>query len=397
VYFEENLNQSRIKSSQLTNKSRIIHLLYTLFLVLTPFYFWRSGIPQIADFIFVLLVVTYLFKIDFLITLIPASRNFLLTGLLFAFYVLCVNLIWSIILSTTELFLLRSTYYMYNLLVCGVTVALYVEYREKFIYFIFKTVWLSLTIQFLIYLVMGGLADKRMTIFYNNPNQLGYFALLSACLIIFASSKIRVKLTMVISGLMFAFILISASQSRGALLSFFGLVLLFLVSKSKKDLKKKLYLVFILASVAIFVVYQTTNVIQDNRLLQTVQMRIESIGTRPYDSPEGRGYYRITEYPNYWIFGAGEGEWQRFDSTSKFHSTSEFHSTIGNIQVSYGIIGSLLFFLMIYYALKNDRFMSWYLIIAILFYGLTHNGIRISLFWILLALMACGHNVINDH
>lgn len=95
-----------------------------------------------------------------------------------------------------------------------------------------------------------------------------------------------------------------------------------------------------------------------------------------------RGYYRITEYPEYWILGAGEGAY-----LERFGRIMEFHSTLGNIQVSYGIIGLILFLKFLYLALKNNKFRDWYILFCILIYGITHNGIRNSLFWIFLALL----------
>ncbi|MBW6473092.1 MAG: O-antigen ligase family protein [Anaerolineaceae bacterium] len=380
-----------IRSALLVKKGFISLFLYALFIIITPFYFWRSGVPQIADFVLMLLVITFFIRKRFVISGISASRNFLLTGFIFSFYVVFVNLIWALILSSTDLFLLRSSYYIYNISVCIIVIGLYADYREQFIEFTYKLIWASLTIQCILYLILGGFSGLRTTIFFNNPNQLGYFALLAACIILFASSRIQIKLFFVISGLIFAFFLIAASQSRGAILAFLGLVLLFLMSKGRKDIKKKVYSVFIIAVLLFVIIYQTTTLIQDNPLIQTIQRRIESIGSRPTDSLEGRGYHRITDYPEYWIFGAGEGEFSRFGSRV------EFHSTIGNIQVSYGIIGSFLFFLILFFSLKNDHFINWYSVVTILFYGLTHNGIRNSLFWILLALMACGCGALQEH
>jgi hypothetical protein len=44
-------------------------------------------------------------------------------------------------------------------------------------------------------------------------------------------------------------------------------------------------------------------------------------------------------------------------------------------------------------ALYKDAFQSWYIIAFIMAYGLTHNGIRNSFFWILLALIAVNRYI----
>jgi hypothetical protein len=107
-----------------------------------------------------------------------------------------------------------------------------------------------------------------------------------------------------------------------------------------------------------------------------------SIGHDSDDSLEGRGYDRIWKHPEYWIFGAGEGEYYRFGVGM------EFHSTLGNLQVSYGILGLGLFLIMLFLIMRHDRYQNAYIILFLMMYGLTHNGIRNTLLWILLGLLA---------
>jgi len=123
--------------------------------------------------------------------------------------------------------------------------------------------------------------------------------------------------------------------------------------------------------------------VSDNALVKSVKKRLESIGMDNDDSLEGRGYNRIFDYPEYWIFGAGEGEYTRFEGFQL-----EMHSTLGNIQASYGLIGLCLFLCFLFLTIRKDLSGSWYIILFIMTYGLTHNGIRNSLFWILIALIA---------
>ncbi|GBD74301.1 hypothetical protein TEHN7125_2461 [Tetragenococcus halophilus subsp. halophilus] len=129
--------------------------------------------------------------------------------------------------------------------------------------------------------------------------------------------------------------------------------------------------------------YKVTDFFQENQLMNSVQERVDSIGEDADDNLEGRGYDRLYDHPEYWISGAGEGAYYRF-SKSNF----ELHSTLGNLLISYGIVGLSLFVLMILFVLRNDRFRSAYIVLFLMVYGLTHNGIRNSLLWILLALIA---------
>lgn len=94
---------------------------------------------------------------------------------------------------------------------------------------------------------------------------------------------------------------------------------------------------------------------------------------------------RILEHPEHLAFGAGEGAVDRFDPVHPI----EIHSSAGTLLFSYGVVGSALFLLFLYHVLKLA---SPYLIahlIPVTFYTLTHQGLRESMFWILLAFLQC--------
>ena len=161
-----------------------------------------------------------------------------------------------------------------------------------------------------------------------------------------------------IVGILSSMILVFASLSKAAILSFIGLLFFFFASKSQnKKFKRKLIVIVAIIFLMVGVIDDATSIIRDNSLINSVYSRIQGIGDDSDDSLEGRGYYRINEYPQYWLFGAGEGEYSRFR-----HQRMEFHSTLGNIQVSYGIVGSLLFIIFMLAALKNNSYRDWYIL-----------------------------------
>ena len=100
---------------------------------------------------------------------------------------------------------------------------------------------------------------------------------------------------------------------------------------------------------------------------------------------DSRGYNRIVEIGNDVFFGYGEGAFYRF-TTMKGNET---HSSYATIIVSYGIFGSILY-LIFFYKINNEKISniySFFLIFSgILFYWISHNGLRNSLFWILIML-----------
>jgi len=377
-------NYFNVSKNKYKLKDKLIFLLYSLYFILKPFYFWKSGLPQISDFILVLLMIVYFISNKFSISFNKRNVVFLKNGLLFVTWIIFVNGIWALRLQTTESFILQTLYYLYNFLTASIVVSLYSQYKEKIIEITYKSVLLSVIIQTVNYFVNGGFSGGRITGSFNNPNQLGYYSLLMIAFLMFISYHLKVSFKWFIIVIILSMILNFASLSKAAIISSLGLVFLYFFSKNKnKSFKRKLILILIFVLLLSVVIYNTTQIIQNNSLINSVQRRIQNIGKDSDDNLEGRGYYRIYEYPEYWLFGAGEGEYSRFR-----YGEIEFHSTLGNIQVSYGLVGILLFINLMRLALKNDRYRSWYILFMIMLYGLTHNGIRNSLFWILLALMA---------
>jgi hypothetical protein len=96
-----------------------------------------------------------------------------------------------------------------------------------------------------------------------------------------------------------------------------------------------------------------------------------------------RGYPRLIENPEYLAFGAGEGS---FDRLNEAGSNKELHSTVGNLLMSYGVPGVALFATLIVVVCAAAPKNVLYLI-PIMLYGLTHMGLRFSLFWVFLGLV----------
>ncbi|MFT7158405.1 MAG: hypothetical protein ACI8Q1_003437, partial [Parvicella sp.] len=92
-------------------------------------------------------------------------------------------------------------------------------------------------------------------------------------------------------------------------------------------------------------------------------------------------YDRISNHPEYLIFGAGEGGYNRFDT---FIDNHEMHSSLGTIVFSYGIPGIVLFTLFVFSLLKK---LPWFYLVyslPLFAYGITHMGLRFTVFWVAL-------------
>ncbi|MEA4961775.1 hypothetical protein [Lutispora sp.] len=170
-------------------------------------------------------------------------------------------------------------------------------------------------------------------------------------------------------------------MSKAAIIAYAGMLFYYsFIKMMAKTFDKKAFIYMLIATLIISAAYYfNREVIASNQLYISVMNRVSTIGMDRDDNLAGRGYYRLIHYPQYLIFGAGEGEYLRF----KYYI--EFHSTLGNILMSYGIIGLFLYLASIIFAIKNNGWKDTYIIFFIFLYGLTHNGIRNTLLWILVA------------
>lgn len=353
----------------------LMHLLLFLTISSFPLYLLPSGGIQLSHGFFVLFFVIFYFK---------HSRQFFrlgrnVNGIAFAllsFVTLSsfVQIIWSSIHGQYEV-LLFSVFYVFNSLYF-LTIYVYLTvYREKGLNLIFLSTVMSIV------LVFGGLlagvstSAYRKTSFFNNPNQLGYFALIATIIILLLYTRCKLRFARVISlgALLINLYLSSVSLSKAALISTAISIICFLPMFKKSELA--ILATLILASFPIWLPRVT-----GSDVYAKLANRIERIGMDRDDSILGRGYGRIGRYPEQIILGAGEGNVGRWDEKN------EVHSMFGNTLFCYGILGFSIFSYFIILLFKRSPLVFTVLFAPVFAYGLTHNGIRFSSLWLLFGL-----------
>jgi len=216
---------------------------------------------------------------------------------------------------------------------------------------------------------------------FNMPNQLGYFAV---CL--FAVSflfRLRFYLAMPITVFLVlcSIFLAVASLSNAAMIGI-AIAMLFVGFTTVKGRGATAIGVLSLAciSLCIFWLYSSGSLDE-----YSFVRRIESIGSQADNSLEGRGYALF--------FGgsvttliAGFG----FAETLSIVG-HEVHSTVFSFFTYYGVIGGTLFLAFnILWAQRVWRDIGvlglLLVVFPVVFFGLTHNGSRFTIFWLLLAL-----------
>jgi len=346
---------------------------WAVYLFLTPFYVFASGLPQPGDLFVIVLVPIALRRWNgrLPVPALPAVRALCW----FTLWVFVVDYVWTIALGNFSLFgpdslVLYPLYYIYNTLLFLVGIVLFQRHGERFLRVTLFVTYLSVAM-----LVVASFFHQtgiRGSIFFNNPNQLGYYGLLAACLVVLLHWRLRLRLWT--SGAIIACCgyLAALSASRSAIGGIAILLTLLVFSNPRIALG--------VAAAAILLLFAGGLIIDAiNAAEDRVRNRRSNVGFF-----EERGYARIREHPEYLVFGAGEGGLSRFAENRR--SQYEIHSSGGTVLFSYGLIGTLVFLAFLWYTVRGVRWRLSFVLIPPLFYGLAHQGLRFTTLWVLLAL-----------
>lgn len=381
--------------------SLIYKLLY-LYLILRPYYLFDSGGIQISDLFliaafFVLIIITGSDKREFK-EILKKNRGFIL----FTFLTLVINTIYCISYPDKR-FVMSTIYYIFN---CCAIILFYMcfKHSDSFSKTISKIFKVNLILQLLLLII--GLGRYWHGIRYmgsfNDPNQFGYYVLISYCFIYLLSIRENKKITLNLF-IYFAIcaVLIAASISTGMFLGLGVLAVLMILTIIKNPIEilmsigKKLIiiLIFLIPVVAVFYIIEPNAIssvavkLSDMQIFSRVEQKInraKSDGTGEEISIlQDRALDYVTIYPQYMIYGAGEGGEDRFEKV--FHKT-EIHSTFPAILFYYGLIPTYILIRWIYENIKKIRGQQFIIYIALLAESFTLANQRQALFWIIIVL-----------
>lgn len=345
-------------------------LLLVAYFIAKPFYLFASGTAQIADGFIGLL---FLFGLISGAKLTSETTGIFRSCVIFCIYAFFVNAIWALILNDLSM-LKAPVFYAFDVIVLFVVLAYFALAGEQAIKTILFAVVASLAIQFalaILFKYSGFVGAARSTLFFNNPNQLGYWTLLSASAFCVLSRSLKVRTLTHLAVFALSFFLVAISLGKAASIA---LSLLFFLHFGRKPWH------FILASTVALIAIVA---VQELSFITNLVDRLSGIGSQSDDSIAGRGYNRIWNHPEYLLFGAGEFGLSRFPG--EIH---ELHSTLGTLLFGYGAIGAFLFAVILLRLLKRAGISNFLYLAPAFVYGLTHQGLRFSLLWVLFAALA---------
>jgi hypothetical protein len=358
---------------------------WVLHLILTPFYIFASGNPQPADMLMAVLV-TYIACGLFM--RLPRLSDLYISIAMFLLIAINVNLFWWTLYSD-EFFIKSSLFYLYNIGVMIAIVALYASGDpDRVSRFTACGILIAVTLELVMMVVLAGHEGMRGTGTFNNPNQLGYWSLASgACwLVVRGDRRLNWLDALVLGG---AGYLTTLSLSKAAMGGFALLVVFAIIAHGVRSNWSAAAVGVVLLALPMLIIEPTLlrDQVKDffsEGTAALVVERVESVGKQQDDSLAGRGYDRLWHHSTYLFFGAGEGAYQRFDPGP---AAMELHSTWGTVLFSYGVAGLLAFLTILWAAFRHAPLRYKFYFIPIALYGLTHQGLRFSLFWIFLGLV----------
>ncbi len=345
--------------------------LWCVFLLLSPLYVVASGLPQPGDWLVLLLTPVALFgwngRLD------RASSRAVKALLLFTLWTCLVNWGWaSVLWKWNKLFdyVIHPLFYIFNAAVFLSAIVIAKRDPERFLRVTVDVVFVTIIACAIAstFSATGG----RTAVFFNSPNQMGYYALLSACLFAMVQRPLgigRVKASIGVTSCAYiAFLSASRASLAGILL------LLFLLVFSNP----KVIIAAALAAVALVTV--VPGPIKSS--LEFNQKRAVEDRDPNQSFAEERGYDRIWNFPQYVVLGAGEGHNQRFAKPGEH--PRELHSSFGSLLFGYGIVGITLFLVFCWRVVQGAPLRMTLLLVPALVYTVAHQGLRFTMFWVVL-------------
>lgn len=358
---------------------------FLLGLLTKQFYLLPSGSFQIGD-MFLIFGCFWLFvffqkgkvrikKWDFLI-------------LAFIALVVIVNITYNLITDSSR-FSRPIIYYIYNLIIIlAFSAFLRMENALTMIKYVGVILKVSLIIQLGLFISGFGrwAYATRYSGSFNDPNQYGVYIFFSILMIYLTDHILN-------SGKWFLWcalgtILILPSTSTGTML---GILFLWtgIYLTSVKNLKRRdklIWGVVLIGFILLFVLFQSGSLplpsfISSNQMFVRVIGKLSKISGGSNSNTSllsDRGWTRIVEYPEYLLFGAGEGGFDRFGTSLEIHS-----SILGPL-FYYGCIPFSLFIIWVFIKLRNTRYLFIY--IAMFAETLFLVNTRQPLYWMLIVL-----------
>ncbi len=347
-----------------------------IYLVAKPLYFFPKGLPQISDMV----LVAGMVPAAVMMFMRSESRVSMaaLTGGMFASLAVAVNIVNYIFLPDMK-FILSGLYYPYNFLIFLFVVELFHRNAGLMTRLTVAGIFAGLIAQFVTIGFFTDGAHGRLSGDFKNPNQLAYWALLSAAMLVFLKRNSKFGI-IELGAIAVAAYMQTLALSKAGIIAF-GLFAVVLVFTPQVPRFAKIAIAFLALFAGSYFLFSSQQ--EYGAVAERVVNRLGTIGLEPDDSFAGRGYDRMTQYPLYMIVGAGEGGFERFRN---WGGPGELHSGLATILFSYGVLGFLLFVSFLFVIFRGQAWYYTAILFTVLLFSLTSQTIRFTHTWVFLGI-----------
>ncbi|RYZ55237.1 MAG: hypothetical protein EOP49_03280 [Sphingobacteriales bacterium] len=364
---------------------------WSVYIMAFPFYLFPAGSIQPGDLFIMIVLGLFIAKegLFYKKNFAPHVKNF--RNLLV--YICVVNFILFIVrigmFNKGLSWFVVDSFYLFNFLIFCFCFALYTKYGKEFIYTTVFSIVASALLQ-VVLSPLGNINEGRETLFFTNPNQLGYYSLASLTIILALEKYLKVSRTIIFLSFACFFYFTMLCVSKAAIGGMIILIFIYLVSNKLFSLRTMFTTLVVGVGLLAALLYSETGA----RFTRNLTYRLEH-SVKPKDISEWdyRGYDRMENHPYYMILGAGEGAYNRFDTYIDNH---EMHSSLGTILFCYGIPGSIMFIIFIVSLLRGLPWTYGIYMVPLIAYGVAHMGLRFTIFYIALAMFPIARSALKE-
>ncbi|MDF3833485.1 hypothetical protein P3W85_11065, partial [Cupriavidus basilensis] len=231
---------------------------------------------------------------------------------------------------------------------------------------------------FLVVCYFFGLGEykfpPRYNGFFNDPNQMAFWVLCCYsmfCLVVM--ERVGLKLVLFFACTLVVFASMSRSALVGLVLISAGVLFNLLAKpggrrRSNGSLISKILLVSVMLAGGVIFISSLGDVSQ----AMFDRFSDADLG----EQADIRGYGRILNFPEYLVFGSGQGLDERFNSPV------EIHSTWAGLFFYYGLFGLISFLIFVFLVMRRLSLDQNLIFLGPLFYSFSTFGLRSPIFWV---------------
>lgn len=352
----------------------VLGFLCAVSLTLSSIYVFPSGLPQPADGIWLLFFAVSIISVMSQGFAVPFPHP-VRVWLLLCITVVLVSGYWFSVTQDAE-FLKPPLFWIYNFIVGWALLIFIRRSGDKGLKWLRIGVLLGLLVSAVGVFVNLG-SSVRSVGWFNNPNQLAYHSIcLGGMMLLLDAGQVKFKGASLLAYLSVIIGILAASSIAG----FGGLVLLICGVLLASGFRVKRMAGLAVVLVVLMPLIGAVSLVGEGVIVESVKVRLDRMESKVEDAGDERRLYRIVEFPEMNVLGAGEGGYYRFGP----NESGEMHSSLGTLLFSYGFAGLALFLGLVWSVARRSPVWIWFVIGAPLFYSLTHMGLRFTVFWLLL-------------